>query len=153
MLLSISSRRLQRSPISAGRERSLLFERSNLRRLWRREIEGGIRNKELSFRYRAFKCCSFHNCGDRFLIVPVISNSGQLVVLPLATSSWLRMLCDLLLSNRSRPAPAPLPINMVKDESFSFSRCVTAPLCICFSLTRFGNKTEETLFVDVESCL
>ena len=49
-MFSINSLRLQRSPISAGRDLSLLFERSSLLRLWRSEMEGGMRNRELSLR-------------------------------------------------------------------------------------------------------
>ena len=79
-------------------------------RFWRSDIEGGILNRELSFRYSAVRCWSFQRAGERFLIVPVISSSGQDVLLPPATSSGLSIWCDLLRSNLSIP---PRPINIM----------------------------------------
>ena len=79
-------------------------------RFWRSDIEGGILNRELSFRYSAVRCWSFQSAGDKFLIVPVISSSGQDVFLPPATSSGLSIWCDLLRSNLSIP---PRPINII----------------------------------------
>ena len=70
LLWSRSSRSVVSSPISAGRFRSLLHDRSSWTRHVKRQISGGIRTRLLSFRYSEVRCCIFHRAGLRFLMVP-----------------------------------------------------------------------------------
>jgi hypothetical protein len=58
------------SPSSAGRLRSLLLDRSRLRRLTNLEMSGGILERQLSFRYNDVRCVRCHKFGLKFLIVP-----------------------------------------------------------------------------------
>lgn len=58
------------SPSSAGRLRSLLLDRSRVRKLTNLEMSGGIRERQLSFRYNDVRCVRCHRFGLKFLIVP-----------------------------------------------------------------------------------
>lgn len=58
------------SPSSAGRLRSLLLDRSRVRKLTNLEMSGGILERQLSFRYNDVRCVRCHRFGLKFLIVP-----------------------------------------------------------------------------------
>lgn len=61
------------SPISAGRLRNLLLDRSSVRRLTNIPTSAGSRKSWLSFRYNAVRCSNSHSEGLMFLTQPARS--------------------------------------------------------------------------------